>query len=625
MNKTVSINLGGFFFHIDENAYQKLNRYFDAIRNSLPPDGKDEIMNDIESRISELLSEKLKNDKQVVSTLEVDEIIEIMGQPEDYRLDDDEPTQKSNTYYPPGYTPKRTRKFYRDGEKGMISGVCAGLSHYFRIDPLWIRIIFILSLFISFGTSVIIYIILSILIPKAITTTEKLEMTGEPINISNIERKVREEFDALGNKIQSVDYDKLGSNAKSGAEKLGNGLGKVFSALFKGFAKVIGAFIIMFSTLALVGVIIGFFTMLFTSSMENSSFYPYADGVNYTSLPIWVAGIFGLLAIGIPLFCLFLLGLKILVENLKSIGNTAKYTLLALWITGIVGIIYICITVGNEISHEGKSFIKEEINITQNDTINLKFKYNNYYDKSWESGDGFRITQDTAGTNIIYSNDVRIYVMKTDETMPYLQIEKISLGNSISEARKRAEFIDYNYVIEGNNIVLDNYLTTESSHKYRKQNVEIYLYLPEGTYFKPDSNVKYYDRTNNYFFDLWYDSENLYQMAKDKVNCIDCDKFKKLENEGLEGLTPSHFASKVREELPEYEGLSDEELINKVLEEHPEYREKINFENEDYYYDEDDHNTLDIELNGEEGHIRINDKSVNISVETDKVSVETDK
>ena len=237
MNKTVSINLGGFFFHIDENAYQKLNRYFDAIRNSLPPDGKDEIMNDIESRISELLSVKLKNDKQVVSTLEVDEIIEIMGQPEDYRLDDDEPKQKSNTYYP-GYVPKRTRKFYRDGEKGLISGVCAGLSHYFRIDPLWVRIIFILSLFISFGTSVIIYIILSILIPKAITTTEKLEMTGEPINISNIERKVREEFDALGNKIQNVDYDKLGANAKSGAEKLGNGLGKVFSALFKGFAKV---------------------------------------------------------------------------------------------------------------------------------------------------------------------------------------------------------------------------------------------------------------------------------------------------------------------------------------------------------------------------------------------------
>ena len=83
MNKTVSINLGGFFFHIDENAYQKLNRYFDAIKRSLSPDGKEEIMNDIESRIAELLSEKLKNDKQVVGVREIEEVSAIMGQPDD--------------------------------------------------------------------------------------------------------------------------------------------------------------------------------------------------------------------------------------------------------------------------------------------------------------------------------------------------------------------------------------------------------------------------------------------------------------------------------------------------------------------------------------------------------------
>ncbi|AXG72778.1 PspC domain-containing protein [Flavobacterium arcticum] len=528
MNKTVSINLGGLFFHIDENAYQKLNHYFDAIRSSLLPDGKDEIMNDIESRIAELLIEKLKNDKQVVGMREVEEVIEVMGQPEDYRLDDDgttEKAEKDNDYYvPPGYSSKRTRKFFRDGEKSIISGVCAGIAHYFRIDPLWVRIIFILSLFISFGTSVIIYIILSILIPKAITTTEKLEMTGDPINISNIERKVREEFDALGKKIKNVDYDKLGANAKSGAENLGNGFEKVLMGIFKGFSKLIGALITIFSALSLVGLVIAFFTMLFTSSMQTSLFYPYADGVNYTDLPIWLAGLFGLLAVGIPLFCLLLLGLKILIENLRSIGSLAKYTLLALWITSIAGIVYISISVGNEISHEGKTFVREDINITKNDTLNLKFKYNNYFDKSWHSGDGFRITQDIEGNDIIYSNDVRLYVMKTDEAEPYLQVEKISLGKSISEARKRAEFINYNFQIEGNNLVLDNYLTTETSQKYRNQSIEIFLYLPEGIHFKPDSSVKHYDATRNSFFDLWYDSENIYRMDKNKVECITCNE-----------------------------------------------------------------------------------------------------
>ena len=86
MNKTISINLGGFFFHIDEDAYQKLSRYFDAVKRSLSPDGRDEIMKDIESRIAELFQERLKNDKQVVGLSEIEEVISIMGQPEDYKL-----------------------------------------------------------------------------------------------------------------------------------------------------------------------------------------------------------------------------------------------------------------------------------------------------------------------------------------------------------------------------------------------------------------------------------------------------------------------------------------------------------------------------------------------------------
>ena len=57
MNKTTSINLGGYFFHIDEDAFRKLSNYFDAVKRSLSPDGREEIINDIESRISELFTE----------------------------------------------------------------------------------------------------------------------------------------------------------------------------------------------------------------------------------------------------------------------------------------------------------------------------------------------------------------------------------------------------------------------------------------------------------------------------------------------------------------------------------------------------------------------------------------
>jgi len=89
MNKTISINLGGFFFHIDEDAYQKLSRYFDAVKRSLSPDGRDEIMKDIESRIAELFQERIQNDKQVIGLVEIDAVIGIMGQPEDYKIDEE--------------------------------------------------------------------------------------------------------------------------------------------------------------------------------------------------------------------------------------------------------------------------------------------------------------------------------------------------------------------------------------------------------------------------------------------------------------------------------------------------------------------------------------------------------
>lgn len=522
MNKTVSINLGGLFFHIDENAYLKLNKYFDAIRLSLAPDGRDEIMSDIESRIAELLSEKLDNNKQVVTSIEVEQVIEIMGEPEDYMIDDDEPKQKSSSQYSHIYRAPKTRKFYRDGDSAIIAGVCAGIAHYFRIDPLWIRILFIVSPFITFGTSVIIYVLLWLLIPKAITTAEKLEMTGEAINISNIERKVREEFETLGNKIQSVDYNKLGKEAKTSAQKVGNGFGKVFVGIFKGFAKAIGALIVITAAFSLVGTLVAFITALFSSSFESFPWNPYANALNYINFPFWLLATFMFLVVAIPVFGLFLLGLKILTENMKSIGNFAKYSLLGIWLIALSGMIYVGVAEHNEISSSGKTMTKEEINIAETDTLNIKFRYNSFFSKSFKRNVELRITQDANGNNLIYSNRVRLYVMKTDGTTPYLQIEKISWGKNMDEARERSKYINYNFDLEGNTLILDNYLTTAKEQKYRNQSVELYLYLPEGMHFYPDGSVKHYDYTRNSFFDLWFDSDNVYKMGRDNVECLTC-------------------------------------------------------------------------------------------------------
>ncbi|MCD8418102.1 PspC domain-containing protein [Tenacibaculum finnmarkense genomovar finnmarkense] len=177
MNKTININLGGFFFHIDEVAYQKLNYYLKAIANSLndDPQGKNEIISDIEARISELLSEKITDVRQVINENDIEQIITIMGQPEDY-------SETQDTYsddYSSNYKTEKgsVKKLFRDGDDKFLGGVCSGIAHYFNIDVIWIRLAFIIL--VASGFSPLAYIILWVLLPEAKTTSEKLQMQGE--------------------------------------------------------------------------------------------------------------------------------------------------------------------------------------------------------------------------------------------------------------------------------------------------------------------------------------------------------------------------------------------------------------------------------------------------------------
>jgi phage shock protein PspC (stress-responsive transcriptional regulator) len=518
MNKTVNINLGGMFFHIDEDAYLKLTRYFEAIRRSLSKSsGQEEIIKDIEMRVSELLTENQKTDKHVISLKDVDQVIAVMGQPEDYIIEEDNTT--SQTYA--DTTSRRTKKLYRDTEKGMLSGVSAGLGHYFGIDAVWIRIVFILLVW-GAGTGILAYIILWIVVPAAVTTSEKLEMTGEPVNISNIEKKVREEFENVSEKIKNVDYDKFGNQVKTGAGKIGNSFGDFIMTVFKIFAKFLGVILIMTGLFTLLGLFIGMFT-LGSSSFIALPWQGFIEAGNFTDYPIWAFGLLMFFAVGIPFFFLTVLGFKLLAPNMKSIGNIAKYTLLALWLISIALAISIGVKQASAFAADGRVVQKENILLQPTDTLYIKFKYNDYYAKNVNDSDDFKITQDAAGADVIYSNDVRFRIEKTDEKSPYVQIEKEAKGKSLSEARQRAEQIKYSYKIEGNQLILDNYLLTDLKNKFRDQEIEITLFLPEGTLFKADSSVQDYDRSDDDFFNLHYSSDKyLYQVFDSKVKCLDC-------------------------------------------------------------------------------------------------------
>lgn len=519
MNKTVNINLGGMFFHIDEDAFQKLTRYFDAIKRSLNnSSGQDEIIKDIEMRIAEIISEKHINANQVINLREVDEVIAIMGQPEDYRLED-EPKDQYNSSQ--NYTRTTTKKLYRDTEKGMVGGVATGLGHYFGIQALWIRIFIIVLVILGYGTGILAYIILWIVTPAAVTTTEKLEMQGEPVNISNIEKKVREEFENLSDKFKNGDYANTGKQVKTGFEKATSNVGDALLSIFKVFAKILGGFIVLLSALSLTSLVVAAITFGSTS-FGNFQWHNYANAVNYTDAPLWVIVMLSFVAIAIPLFFLLILGLKLLITNLKPIGSIVKYTLLALWLIAVGLLIALGVSQATEMSHDGKLVTKETLAITPNDTLSVKFAYNDFYAKNLSSRNDYIFTQDENRKDLIYSNRVKFNVMPSATNEAYLQIERKANGKSYGEANKRAEKIKYSYKLDGNTLILDNYLLTDQTNKFRDQEIEIYLYLPKGIAFRPESSIRYYDNSDSDIFDYDDSSDYIYRVENGKVRCVNC-------------------------------------------------------------------------------------------------------
>ncbi len=269
MNKTININLGGVFFHIDEIAYQKLKGYLDAIRRSLSddPQGRDEIITDIETRIGELLSDKIKDVRQVVNESDIEEVIEVMGRPEDYMVDDEIFSDDSYT----GYGKRRTKKLYRDGSDKFLGGVSSGIAHYLNVDVIWIRLGWLVAAF-GFGFGFIVYPLLWILLPEATTTAEKLEMEGEPVNISNIEKKIRDEIsqasarvkdgiEDVSEKVKNADYKSYGEKAKSGSQDFIETLGKIFVTVFMIIGKFIGVLLVIIAVVTILALLISLFTI----------------------------------------------------------------------------------------------------------------------------------------------------------------------------------------------------------------------------------------------------------------------------------------------------------------------------------------------------------------------------
>lgn len=146
-----------------------------------------EIINDIEIRITEILAERGVNKNGVVAMGDVTALKEQLGEPRDFMGDGDMtigPEEAEQSSVSP-------RKLFRDVDNAVLGGVMSGIGAFFGVNPLWVRLLFILVAFASFGTALLVYIVLWIAVPAAKTATDKLQMTGRPVTIASI-REINE-------------------------------------------------------------------------------------------------------------------------------------------------------------------------------------------------------------------------------------------------------------------------------------------------------------------------------------------------------------------------------------------------------------------------------------------------
>ena len=534
MNKTININLGGFFFHIDEEAYQKLRRYLASISKSLSedPQGKNEIIADIEARISELLSEKITDARQVVNESDIEDIIVIMGQPEDY-------AEAEEAYSDASYSYSRNKasgkKLFRDGDDKFLGGVASGIAHYFNIDTIWIRLLFLITTLAGVGIGILVYIILWILLPEAKTTAEKLQMEGEPVNIDNIEKKIREEFTNVSEKLKdgASEFSEKINQTFSAKTKKNNGLqdflntiGKIIATLFRVIGKFIGVIFVFIGAAAILSLIIGGFSV---GSLEflniDSNFISYPEFFYDATLPRWLLSISLFILMGIPFLVLLVLGLRMLSSSVKQFSKAASITLLGIWFIALLAILFTGIEFGATHANYGKYVEKNTLNITKKDTLVLKIQNDDaiYYQHNLRrTSERRQVVIDTK--QLAYSNDIRLDVKKSTSDSAYIIVQKESNGKNSMKARLNAKKIQYKYALQDNELILDAFFLSHLKNIFKEEKIDITIFIPENTPIYFDNSVRNFLNDVKNETDI-YDKEMVnhhFKMMKAVLKCTDC-------------------------------------------------------------------------------------------------------
>ncbi len=500
MKKTLTANINGIVFHIDEDAYDKLSRYLSSIRRHFSTDdGCDEIIAGIESRIAEMFQEKVNDHKQVVTLQEVKEVIGQLGEPE--QISGEEEGHHQEAPKADYYEEKASKRLFRDPEDKYIGGVCGGLGAFFQIDPTWIRIIFLIGIFAGFG--ILLYIILWIVIPKARTTADKLEMRGERVNLSNIERSIKEDLQDIKNNLKDISEEtrdafkkkKVSSHQHNAFQSFVLAIVSIFGVIFRIAAAIVGIVVILLGMILLTALI----TALFVGPIGIHtpidawlfSFPHFLDIIFTSSWMVYLATIAIILTIGIPLILLIFAGLKLLF----NFDFTVKYFgvfLFFLWITGLALSLFVAINTAREFAAQ-RSITEEIVFTVYDETLFLGLCDTGHLDTQYLDSQhhlmGLWDTSHVEETGMIHGIP-RLRIRKHNSPDIRLIITKESRGATYHLASRISQGIDYSYIQNDAFLCLNPFFSFSGDDGWRVQKVFLELLVPEGLHIETSNELK---------------------------------------------------------------------------------------------------------------------------------------
>ena len=335
MNKIKKCSISGIAFILEEVAYNRLSEYIDSLKRAYKNSPEsDEIIADIEARIAELILSAQSDATQTVCLPLIDNIIAQLGSAEDIS-DSDTSTDTTD----PTTSTRIARRLYRDTEGGKLGGVCAGLGKYFAVDPVIIRLAIFsplillpisnlwskLSILSNLGGNlfwimIVVYLIMWLVVPKATTARQKLEMEGEPVTAKSI-----------ADHSQNVtDEDRAKSSVASFVARLG----KIAVVLLKAFVAMLIFPLVLLCTV-IIAALFAIITGVGTSFIHFGNLGTLSDAISSygSTLPLLSAGI-ALIPIVVIIYLLVTL----------IIGKTPKWWVfivaLVAWIALIIGSIF---------------------------------------------------------------------------------------------------------------------------------------------------------------------------------------------------------------------------------------------------------------------------------------------